>query len=902
MEGPPGPKISPMKRRLATLLLFAPALLAQDHATLTLDQVEWTTEDKPNMEHRLMPRELRGWPQPEVRITGAEEAWLGLPYAEFARRDVALRLGDVEVSRKGGGTDGELWLRGPSGDLERYPFRFVLEQADHSEGAFLENRYLAYAWRHALDLPGAAWFRHEKEATARALEDLGLTVPAFGDNLRDVRGHRNDVDRTFDLFTGGRALAENLALDDAIEVSDGDHGPTVALSTLAGITVPEIDWAPLLEGQDPLLDPLAARLPADQHAVFFPSFASLVEVLDELRKNGAPVLELLDHSSEDARTQERYEAQLALPLDAATRLLGGALVTRVAVTGGDPYFRTGTDVAVLFETSNASALLKTIVARQQEAATAHADVQVVSGAVEGLSYQGVRTPDRSLCSYVAQVGGEVVVTNSLAQLARLAEVELGEAPALADLDEYRWFRSRYARGDREDALAIVTDATIRRWASPHWRIAASRRTRAAAWMAEGTAANVAAALDQGRLPEPGGARSATYGSPDFLTPIGELELEFVTEEEAEGYARFRTRYTNMWREVFDPAALRLVVDGDTLEVDFSIRPLAVRSDYREWIAMTRGATLAPTAGDPHPGTALHFAMAFGRESSMYRSFNNFLTSGVFKELANPLAWLGDDVSVWLEDDPAFWKEVAASDDMEEFLEDNLYRLPVAAHIPSTNPLRLAAFLTGVRSFIEGAAPGLVQFTTREHAERGYVAILPEDIEDFLGQPLAIYYVSLPDAWVLSLREDVIHRTIERFQAKEQAPVEKTWLGESAAIRLGDGFKPMLAAMWGDPWRSERQRLAWRAQPILDEWRRLAPEVDPVDFHRAHFGVSLRGPDGGRYLWDEDWGRTTCSVYGHPGAPGVGPLLPPAIDALRGFEAGLTFEDGDGLRARARLER
>ena len=105
-----------MKLRLATTLLLAPALLAQDHATLTLDRVEWTTADRPDLQGRIGSWDVHGWPQPEVRIAGAEEAWLGLP-ATSPRGQYPLRLGDIELSRKGAGNEGELWLRGSSGEV-----------------------------------------------------------------------------------------------------------------------------------------------------------------------------------------------------------------------------------------------------------------------------------------------------------------------------------------------------------------------------------------------------------------------------------------------------------------------------------------------------------------------------------------------------------------------------------------------------------------------------------------------------------------------------------------------------------------------------------------------------------------------------------------------------------------
>lgn len=102
----------------------------------------------------------------------------------------------------------------------------------------------------------------------------------------------------------------------------------------------------------------------------------------------------------------------------------------------------------------------------------------------------------------------------------------------------------------------------------------------------------------------------------FLTSISELPVEFATEREVEAYSRFRRRYMARWRRVFDPVAARLVVREHRLDLDLSIRPLTVSSRYREWIGLTRGATLPPRAGDVHAGTTVHLALALGRESAV----------------------------------------------------------------------------------------------------------------------------------------------------------------------------------------------------------------------------------------------------------------------------------------------
>ena len=68
-----------------------------------------------------------------------------------------------------------------------------------------------------------------------------------------------------------------------------------------------------------------------------------------------------------------------------------------------------------------------------------------------------------------------MLTNSPYQLERFAAVAGKETPPIASLDEFTFFRNRYPPGDKdESALVFLSDATIRRWCGPRWRIGASR--------------------------------------------------------------------------------------------------------------------------------------------------------------------------------------------------------------------------------------------------------------------------------------------------------------------------------------------------------------------------------------------------------------------------------------------
>ena len=172
----------------------------------------------------------------------------------------------------------------------------------------------------AQGVPGAAWFRHEAREAQRALGtkpgDVVDNAPARAVGRWAPTGELAD---TYALFTGGRAMSENLQLDRVLPALQAGQ-ETVELSSLEGISIREIDWKPLIKGLQPELDPLASKIPADQHAVFFPSFNAAVSVADELTAQSALVLELAEPRSTSARTFERYQQQLCLSLSGLARL------------------------------------------------------------------------------------------------------------------------------------------------------------------------------------------------------------------------------------------------------------------------------------------------------------------------------------------------------------------------------------------------------------------------------------------------------------------------------------------------------------------------------------------------------------------------------------------------------
>lgn len=822
------------------------------------------------------------------------------------------------------------WPDPKNKQMKSYEFTTPAAPAQASaktRGLVLQAKAKYYHDLSGRNVAGGAWFRHQAMMAEAEANGTSATRPQDARFIADVSRRRTqsewEMEQTYDLFSGGRAVSENLQLDRTLNVAGGGT-EKVELKTIPGISTREMDWSKLTAGLSPKTDPLARLVPADQHAIFFPSFQAMIDVMDEARREGTPLLRLAESRSEDARTRERTERQLCLAADAMGRLIGPKVVASVAFTGSDPYLRSGSDVAVIFEAVDPKVLGPLITARQGLALQSEPAAKAVSGEVGGVAWKGVRTPDRAVCSYMAVIKNAVIVTNSLYQLGRIVETDQGKTPALDKLGEYTFFRDRYKRGEADEtALLILSDPTIRRWCDARWRIGASRRLRAAAVLSELQARNLDA-LARGETPErtalPGageitwtanGPTSSIYGDLAFMTPIGELPLDKVSADEAGAYNRFRERYQQNWRTYFDPIAIRLTVKAGRLATDLTVMPLILGSDFRRFTEFTQNAALKAGSGDPHPESWMHVALAINKDAEMFKQVGQTMSmmrgSAGQGVAPNPLGWLGSAVAAYADNDP-FWKELLEAPERERFMERNIPRLPVGVCIEVSDGLKLALFLTTLRGLIEQTAPGMTRWSNETYKEKPYVKIgvntggRQSDPETSASLPLAIYYASTPRALVISPNKALVERALDRLTTSSaSAGAETRWLGKQIGVKVGRAGLELFQNLVGESYQQAMQERAWSNLPILNEWHKRYPKESPVAFHERFWQTRLTSPGGGDYVWNEGLQTMESTVYGCPAQPKTGPRLPEALSQVTAIGMGLTFEN-DGLRGQASIER
>ncbi len=801
-------------------------------------------------------------------------------------------------------------------------FELPEERADakNQQGYFrAKEAYFTNLWRH--EVAGSAWFRHQRDVARSESVPAGRSPPPLQENLR--RGEfRNESDQMFDLLSGGRAISENLQLRRAIFTSASVDNHPVALDTVNGITTKAVDWSKLIKGLDPKIDPLAALIPADQHAVFIPSFTELLRIADEAEAGATPILHALEPRAEDAGTIDRYQTQLCLSRSGLSRVLGPKYIRSVAITGSDLNYRTGTDVAILFEAVDASDLQKLLETKIKLGLFGRKDVEAVQGEHRSVAYQGYRTADRTISTYLAIVGKAVVVTNSLPQLKRLIETKQDISESLAALPEMKYFRDRYKHGDAEEhALVVLSDATIRRWCGPKWRIGSARQVRELATMMELTSQRLdelvqRKLLDKPLDPEvfqtkvddyrllPNGIESPSIGSLRFLTPIAELPLATASRREVTDYMAWRDGYQQNWTRGFDPIAIRLTLLPERIATDITVLPLIDNTMYRPMIDLSSGSNLALGAGDPHASALLHYVFGVGQNSQRNSRFD--LWQYLIEEEN-----LGESISIYVDEDP-LWQELAklTPEELRERIEKNCPNLPVALRIGIKDSDKAIKNNIDEPGRFEQLAKGFLGFNTRRtnltHRGVRYASVSTDREQNFIQFPPSFYITVCGHAVTIAFKEETIKKAIDRcLDPPDDSLIRQkeltAKLGQHARLHLDPRALVILDNISRSPREREVQNLAWSNIPILNEWRRLYPDKDPVELHARLWKTRLVCPGGGKYVWNDEWQTMESTLYGHPAQPKTGPL--PSLESfgIRAADFGLTFVDG-GLRARAEITR
>lgn len=473
----------------------------------------------------------------------------------------------------------------------------------------------------------------DKDKQTKVKKDLSAILFLGGDRLgyAEAMAHYLKIERAyyseqrslreplnqFDLFSGILAIRESLQLD-SIGKSDEAQGQ-VNISTLRGPEVKSHDFAGMLKGRETKSFSLSQNAPPDWFYAHFSSLSRALDLGDYLNQTGGAFYNRFSDAPVDTALKKRILGQLAIEEHKEARIFYDSVIEEMALVSSDFFFGMGTDVSLIFKLKAENLFKSTILSYRKRFLQQTAGAREFLMTIEGKPVSAIFSPDMRLRSYLHIEGNSAIISNSPAAMARLLRIAQKKESSLAATDEFRYMRSVYrADTENEDGFVYFSDAFIRRLVSAEVRISEARRMETAFRLAQAEKLILLHQHVYGKLPgsseelisgvatdaegeknlrvllkgikiEGFRALDPSMGSLGFLKPNLESPLKLVSEREAKGYRDFVERYSNFWREYFDPIGIRFKKKSEGIKIDICILPLIENSIYNQVKALLGGA-------------------------------------------------------------------------------------------------------------------------------------------------------------------------------------------------------------------------------------------------------------------------------------------------------------------------
>jgi len=434
------------------------------------------------------------------------------------------------------------------------------------------------------------------------------------------------LDRMFGLLLGAEsvriAMQKNTLLDTRKTVAKADR-PLPRPAEVPPVQLPPVEGTPIIE-------PMAMRIPIECFYIRCGSFANFRWLRNTIDTWGGSIRNLVSVRGVDHGMAPRIERQLALKESILSKMMGGAIISDVAIMGTDTFLREGAAVGIVFQARNNTLLKAQLTRLRDTAATDDANATLKTVAIGGQTVSLLSTPDNAVRSFYVISGDYHLITTSRTLAARFLETAATPQTALGASSEFRYGRWKVPLSRNDTLFVYLSDPFFHNLISPHYRVEMTRRTRAlgdielvhlarlAARAERAPADTIEQLIAGGFLPpnftkRPDGTRTvmtgdrlsdSSRGARGTFLPVPDVRITGVTESEARAYERFARFYRGQW-EKMDPVIIALkkgkgkAAGLERITADIIITPYA-RQRY-EWIArnlrQTSKQALAPVTGD-----------------------------------------------------------------------------------------------------------------------------------------------------------------------------------------------------------------------------------------------------------------------------------------------------------------
>ena len=398
-------------------------------------------------------------------------------------------------------------------------------------------------------------------------------------------------------------------------------------------------WPPLTELQvakDVKIEPIAMRVPEECFYIRFGNYANFLWLQDTLKRIGGDAGNLISLRGLDYESSKRMEEHLLVKQTVLGRVLGGTLISDVAMIGTDMFMREGASMGLLFEARNTFMLDREFTS-QRAARVKQGGVTEETLTIDGRKVSFIHSEDDTVRSFYLADNGYILVTSSEEVMRRfIATGKKEPTGALGATDEFRHARTVMPITRNDTVFVYFSDAFFRNMAGPHYWIEMRRRLQAAADIEILTMARLAATGEEGvelkknvaqtipplqdmKLlpsnfgPRPDGSQpvfdsrgqliDSLRGRRGFFVPIPDIPVKKITPAEAAAYRRFLEFYHENWGRL-DPMIIGVRRDDlgkglDRITVDAQANPFA-KKHYDTLLRRTGPAEarkIAPVQGN-----------------------------------------------------------------------------------------------------------------------------------------------------------------------------------------------------------------------------------------------------------------------------------------------------------------
>ncbi len=719
------------------------------------------------------------------------------------------------------------------------------------------------------------------------------------------RGRRPDL---YAMTTGALAIQESLQLEEMTGRKSVPMERTVPLDSLKGPDIKSHPFDEMIQGRAFKIFPVASLVPHDNYYCHFTSISKEIAASDLIKQWGASLLRAMSVSARDADLPSRYQDQLCIDISTLTRLFGELVIGEIAITGGDPFLREGSDVAIIIGVKNRMVFNRMMKSYSDKALKANSKAKRTTSSYNGISIESIVAPDHSISSHSAYLDDYKVYSNSTDTLKLIIDTHSRKRKSMSDNIDFKYMRTIFpGTGEAEDGFIYMSDSFIRKLLSPRWKIEAQRRmicqshlrmigNAATMYKTEmQKQASVSILVDEEYLSEKithcpdngsyslnesGRAFCTVHNCLRYCTPVASVAIDKAADIEAKDYKRFVSGYNNFWSRYFDPIGIRFKL-GDHIEVETCILPLIENSIYNQLREIVGGEPVELNSQLISEGTIVSLSGKFNLDGDMTRQIQ-MMQQQMFPTLPGISSCFGDNISINFYDSDVlftfsengmgmFGGWMGLKEQIIFGLIASSINLPVYAVLDLKDEALAETFIQEMLKVVQR------QFSAQGRGGFGEFGIEPYSSGEYKGHAIntlacrlvfikfRLHYAIASNRLIVSTKRYVLEKALDAIDSKQT--IETANLQLNVKPRAFDKLRPIIRVGWQERMRDACLKNIEPVQVLVECHDATEKTLNAVS--KKVEGVTLRCPSGGKYVYDNVRDMVYCSVHGnrnHPKQP------------------------------------